>query len=79
MDAFQLTVQQCEPTISIQKSVLLTVDEELDFQQEADNRENRCAVAVYGDTQSSTVLGHLLREISLRVLHVFGARWYNQG
>ena len=46
-----------------------TVDKEFACQQEADNREDRYAVAIYGDTQSSTVhactvFGHLPRQIS---------------
>ena len=45
-----------------------TVDEEFDCRQEAHNKEDRFAVAVYGDTQSSiharTVLGHLPRQFS---------------
>ena len=36
--------------------LVLTIDEEFDCRQEADNREDRYAVAVYGDTQSSTCM-----------------------
>ena len=73
MAAFQLTVQTAVRGYHVYKEVWVpTVDKELYFRQEADNREGRYAVAVYGDTQSSThthackVLGHLLRQI-LRV------------
>ena len=59
MDIFQLTVQQCEATMSTEKSGLQTIEKEFDCWQEADNREDRYAVAIYEDTQSSTVLRHL--------------------
>ena len=41
-----------------------TIGDEFDCQQEPNNDEDRYAVAVYGDTESSDVLGHLPQEIS---------------
>ena len=71
MAAFQLTVQTAVRGYYVYREVRVPiVDEEFDCQQEADNREDRYAVAVNGDTQSSilacAVLGHLPRRI-LRV------------
>ena len=53
MDAFRLTVQQCKATMSTKKSRFPT-----------DNWEDRYAVAINGDMQSSSVLEHLPCEIS---------------
>ena len=55
---------------------VLTIDEEFYFRKEADDREDRYAVAVYGDTQSSTCM-YSAWTPSLsnfaRILHVHGA------
>ena len=61
-----------------------TVDEEFDCRQEAHNKEDRFAVAVYGDTQSS-IHARTVRpwtpssSIFTRILHVREARRYNHG
>ena len=36
-----------------------TISDEFDCRQEPNNDEDRYAVAIYGDTKSSDVLGHL--------------------
>ena len=60
MAAFQLTVPTAVRGYHVHREVWVpTVDGEFDCQQETDNREDRYALAVYGDPQSSTVLGHL--------------------
>ena len=54
MAALQLTVQKAVRGYHVYKEVMVpTVDKEFDCWQEADNREDRYAVAVYKDTQSS--------------------------
>ena len=57
MVAFQLTVQTAVRGYHVYREVWVpTVDKKFDCWQEADNREDRYVVAVYGDTQSSTFL-----------------------
>ena len=57
MAAFHLTVRIAVQGYHVYREVWVpTVDEKFYFRQEADNRADRYAVAVYGDTQSSTCM-----------------------
>ena len=57
MAAFHLTLRTAVRGYYVYKEVWVrTVDEEFDCWHEADNREDRYAVTVYGDTQSSTCM-----------------------
>ena len=67
--------------MSTEKSVFRQlIDEQFDCWQEADNREDRYAVAVYEDTQSSTCMYSAWTPSSSDlacILHGLGARRYN--
>ena len=81
MPAFQLTMRAAVQGYHVYREVWVpTVDKELDCQQEADNREDRYAVAVYGYTQNSTCMYSAWTPSSSNlvcILHVLGARRYN--
>ena len=46
------------------KDVWAPIGDKFDCRQEPGNKEDSYVVAVYGDSESSSVLGHLPREIS---------------
>ena len=58
---------------------VLAFDEEFDCRQEADNKEDRYAVAIYGDTQSTTFMYSAWTPLSnfACILHVHGAQRYD--
>ena len=65
MAAFQFTLKTAIRGYHVYKDVWTpTIGDEFDCRQEPNNVEDRYAVGVYGDSESSDVLGHLPREIS---------------
>ena len=65
MAAFELKVRTAVRGYHVYREIWMsTIGDEFDCQQEPNNDEDRYAVAVYGDTESSDVLGHLPQEIS---------------
>ena len=65
MATFTLTVQTAVRGYHVYKDIWApAIRDELDCRQEPGNEEDSYAVAVYSDSESSSVLGHLPREIS---------------
>ena len=65
MAAFTLTVRTAVRGYHVYNDIWApAVGDEFDCRQEPSNEEDSYAVAVYGDSESSVVLGHLPREIS---------------
>ena len=83
MAAFHSNVRAAVQGYHVYKEVWVqTVDKEFYFRQEADNRADRYAVAVYGGTQSRTCMYSAWTPSSSNfacILYVLGARWYNHG
>ena len=65
MAAFMLTMRTAVRGYHVYQDIWTpTVSDQFDCRQEPENEEDRYAVAVYEDSESTDVLGHLPREIS---------------
>ena len=71
MAAFMLTMRTAVRGYHVYQDIWTpTVSDQFDCRQEPENEEDRYAVAVYEDSESTDVLEHLPREIS-RVSYFF--------